>query len=68
MMRGEMYRGYVCDHNTLKIKMKAILVHQGIFEELDATTLKELEDKRKIHEIESEAHNAILLSLSDKVL
>uniref|UniRef100_A0A803NRR8 Retrovirus-related Pol polyprotein from transposon TNT 1-94 n=1 Tax=Cannabis sativa TaxID=3483 RepID=A0A803NRR8_CANSA len=52
-----------------RIKMKALLVHQGIHQAVDKEELKELgEDKKKIKEIEIKAHSAILLSLGDEVL
>uniref|UniRef100_A0A803NLK8 Retrovirus-related Pol polyprotein from transposon TNT 1-94 n=1 Tax=Cannabis sativa TaxID=3483 RepID=A0A803NLK8_CANSA len=47
-----------------RIKMKALLVHQGISEAIDREELKNLgDDKKKVNEIESKAHSTILLSL-----
>uniref|UniRef100_A0A803PAJ2 Retrovirus-related Pol polyprotein from transposon TNT 1-94 n=1 Tax=Cannabis sativa TaxID=3483 RepID=A0A803PAJ2_CANSA len=57
------------DFGLWRIKMKALLVHQGIHQAIDKEELKELgEDKKKIKEIEIKAQSAILLSLGDEVL
>lgn len=57
------------DFGLWRIKMKALLVQQGIYQAIDREELEELgDDKKKIREIEAKAHNAILLSLGDEVL
>ena len=57
------------DFGLWRIKMKALLVQQGIYQAIDREELEELgDDKKKIREIEAKAHSAILLSLGDEVL
>ena len=56
------------DFSLWRIKMKAFLVHQGIYEALDDESMKLIEDNKKKLEIEAKAHTAILLSLGDEVL
>lgn len=52
--------------------MKTLLVHQGLFATLNKEELKEEEDRKswmKVSaEIQSKAHNALILSLGDQVL
>uniref|UniRef100_A0A803P852 CCHC-type domain-containing protein n=1 Tax=Cannabis sativa TaxID=3483 RepID=A0A803P852_CANSA len=57
------------DFRLWRIRMKAFLVHQGVYQAIDKEELKELRnDKKKIKEIETKAHSAILLSLGYEVL
>ena len=57
------------DFGLWRIKMKVLLVHNGIAEAINEEALKELsEDKKKLNEIETKALSAILLSLGDEVL
>uniref|UniRef100_A0A803P371 Zinc finger, CCHC-type n=1 Tax=Cannabis sativa TaxID=3483 RepID=A0A803P371_CANSA len=60
------------DFRLWRIKMKALLVYNGISEAIDEESLKEIADekkkKKKKKEIKTKAHNAILLSLGDEVL
>ena len=57
------------DFGLWRIKMKALLVHNGISEAIDEEAMKEIgEDKKKLKEIETKAHSANLLSLGDEVL
>jgi hypothetical protein len=56
------------DFGLWRIKMKALLVHQGISEALNLEALAAIDDKKKKFEIETKAHSAILLSLGDEVL
>ena len=57
------------DFGLWRIKMKALLVHNGISEAIDEEALEELaDDKKRLKEIETKAHSAILLSLGDEVL
>uniref|UniRef100_A0A803NRR5 CCHC-type domain-containing protein n=1 Tax=Cannabis sativa TaxID=3483 RepID=A0A803NRR5_CANSA len=51
-----------------RLKMKAMLVHQGLHETLDIVSLAAMEDHKKKNEIQIKAHSAILLSLGDEVL
>ena len=58
------------DFSLWRIKMKALLVHQGLSTAIDAEALGKLKasDANKAREIDSKAHSAILLSLGDEVL
>ena len=56
------------DFGLWRIKMKAMLVHQGLYEALDEEALAAIEDRKKQKEIQIKAHSAILLSLGDEVL
>ena len=57
------------DFSLWRIKMKALLVHQGISEAIDSEAMADLDDdKKKQREIQTKAHSAILLSLGDEVL
>uniref|UniRef100_A0A803Q7M7 Retrovirus-related Pol polyprotein from transposon TNT 1-94 n=1 Tax=Cannabis sativa TaxID=3483 RepID=A0A803Q7M7_CANSA len=59
---GEIYFG------LWRIKMKALLVHQGISEALNADDLNNINDEKTKKDTESKAHSAIILSLGDEVL
>ena len=57
------------DFSLWRIKMKALLVHQGLSEAIEPDAFQDsIDDKKKIQEIETKAHSAILLSLGDEVL
>uniref|UniRef100_A0A803PS03 Retrovirus-related Pol polyprotein from transposon TNT 1-94 n=1 Tax=Cannabis sativa TaxID=3483 RepID=A0A803PS03_CANSA len=57
------------DFGLWRIKMKALLVQQGIVNAVLELASKEGEDVKKVsQEIEMKAHSAILLSLGDEVL
>ena len=58
------------DFSLWRIKMKALLVHQGLSTAIDVEALGKLKasDANKAREIDSKAHSAILLSLGDEVL
>lgn len=51
-----------------RIKMKALLVHQGISIVIHKQELESVEDKAKIQEAQAKAHSALILSLGDEVL
>lgn len=54
------------EFNLWRIKMKTLLVHQGLFATLNKEELKEEEDRKswmKVSaEVQSKAHNALILS------
>ena len=56
------------DFGLWRIKMKALLIHQGLDEALESTATKEEESTDKQKEIMKKARNAIILNLDDKVL
>uniref|UniRef100_A0A803QQI9 Retrovirus-related Pol polyprotein from transposon TNT 1-94 n=1 Tax=Cannabis sativa TaxID=3483 RepID=A0A803QQI9_CANSA len=56
------------DFSLWRIKMKAFLVHQGIYEALDDEAMKLIKDSKNKLEIGTKAHSAILLSLGGEVL
>ncbi|KAL3623657.1 hypothetical protein CASFOL_032473 [Castilleja foliolosa] len=56
------------DFTLWRIKMKALMVHQGIAAALDATALSTIEDDGARAEMQSKAHSVLILSLGDEVL
>uniref|UniRef100_A0A803QJ02 GAG-pre-integrase domain-containing protein n=1 Tax=Cannabis sativa TaxID=3483 RepID=A0A803QJ02_CANSA len=56
------------DLSLWRIKMKALLVHQGIVEAIDEKLLDGLKDEKIKRDTETKTHSAILLSLRDEVL
>ncbi|KAL6513040.1 E3 ubiquitin-protein ligase upl4 [Orobanche minor] len=55
------------DFNLWRIKIKALLVQQGVGAAIDQEALAAI-DKTKVAEIQSKAHSALILSLGDEVL
>ena len=51
-----------------RIKMKALLVHQGLAAAISREELAAMIDTSKAASIQEKAHSAILLCLSDEVL
>lgn len=45
--------------------MKALMVHQCISGEVSKVEMNTIEDKKVLYEIQSKAHNALILSLRD---
>uniref|UniRef100_A0A803PRG9 Retrovirus-related Pol polyprotein from transposon TNT 1-94 n=1 Tax=Cannabis sativa TaxID=3483 RepID=A0A803PRG9_CANSA len=56
------------DFDLWRIKMKALLGYQGVSKALENEALNSIDDKKKKIEIESKAHDTILLSLGAEVL
>ena len=56
------------DFNLWRIKMKALMVHQGVADAISKESMEAMIDKNKAAKIQSKAHSAILLSLGDEVL
>ncbi|KAL3628744.1 hypothetical protein CASFOL_027790 [Castilleja foliolosa] len=56
------------DFTLWRIKMKALMVHQGIAAALDAAALASIQDPVVAAEIQSKAHSALILCLGDEVL
>ena len=58
------------DSSLWQMKMKAMLVQQGLSTAIDEATVNTLKkaDAEKANGMDAKAHNAILLSLGDEVL
>lgn len=56
------------DFNLWRIKMKALMVHEGISAAISMDEMFAIEDKKLQIKIQSKAHSALILSLGDEVL
>lgn len=56
------------DFSLLRIKMKALLVYNGLFDAINEEAGDAEKEKKKSEETEAKAHGAILLCLGDEVL
>lgn len=56
------------DFTLWRIKMKALMVHQGISMAINKRELEVVTDKWKILWVQAKAHSALILSLGEKVL
>lgn len=56
------------DFSLWRLKMKALLVHNGLSEAINKNVLEATLDKKKKMDLDAKAHSAILLSLGNVVL
>lgn len=56
------------DFTLWRIKMKALLVHQGLSVAICKEEMENVADKSKIQEIQAKAHSALILSIGDEVI
>ena len=66
-MEIEKFVGGIDDFSLWRVKMNALLVHQGLDAALSEEAITKVEEKRRT-EVTKKAHSAILLSLGDEVL
>lgn len=50
------------------IKMKALMVHQGISAAISKDEIAKIEDKKILSNIQAKAHSSLILSLGDEVI
>lgn len=56
------------DFNMWIIKMKAVMVHQGISAAISKDEIAKIEDKKILSNIQAKAHSSLILSLGDEVI
>lgn len=56
------------DFNMWIIKMKALMVHQGISAAISKDEIAKIEDKKILSNIQAKAHSSLILSLGDEVI